>query len=233
MSKSVFKFKNFNVTQTDDLHKVGTDAMVLGALVDYDSPKAILDVGTGCGVLALMLAQSFPKSTIIGIDIDDNAISQANENFKNTSFLNDFTAETIDFINYKSSTQFDIIVSNPPYFNSRMPSNVQQRNLARHENSMTLKKLINHAAELLSEDGELWIIVPKERTEELKEQLNCILSHSISIFGKPNRHVRDVLVYSSKKKSKTLPNSLTIRNNEGGYTEEYKNLTELYHFNQL
>lgn len=236
MSKLVFKFKNFNLTQSDSLHKIGTDAMVLGASVDCANPKSILDVGTGCGILALMLAQSFPKAKIVGVDIDDNAISLANSNFQNAPFHNNFSAERFDFLNYNPSIHFDLIVSNPPYFNSNMPSILQQRNIARHEDSMNLVQLINHSEELLNEDGELWIIVPYERTEELialKNRLNLKLFHRIQIYGKPNRHVRDVLVFSAKQKSEILPTELTIRDNDGKYTQQYIDLTKPYHYNQL
>lgn len=236
MSKSVFKFKNFNVIQTEDLHKVGTDAMILGASIICDCPKAILDVGTGCGVLALMLAQSFPKARLVGVDIDINAVSLADENFKYSHFQNHFTLEMIDFLNYYSSTKFDLIVSNPPYFNSNMPSKILQRNLARHEDSMTVIELINHAEQLLTKNGELWIIIPKERTDGLlqnQERLNLLLTHRISIFGKPNRHVRDILVFSSKNNRKDLPISLIIRDENGEYTKQYKSLTKSYHYREL
>ena len=112
-----------------------------------------------------------------------------------------------------------------------MPSNIQQRNLARHEKSMTLENLINHSAELLNEDGELWIIVPNERTEELigiKEQLKLILTHRISIFGKPNRHVRDVLVFASKNKEKGGLTSLTIREEKQLFVKSTEGLIEMY-----
>lgn len=237
---SVFKFKKFDVIQTHAPQKVGTDAMVLGALVkpigsNLDNPLTILDVGTGCGVIALMLAQNHPNAKIIGIDIDEQAVLQAKDNFDTADFPNHFETLQQNYLEYNPNQKLDLIVSNPPYFNSKMPSADQQRSLARHENSMSLHELINHSATLLNEGGELWIIVPSERTEELiKEELNLRLSQRIQIYGKPNRHVRDVLVFS--KRENELSNTVvefTIRNAEGQYTEEYKELTIEFHYTIL
>jgi len=237
---SLFKFKKFDVIQSNAPQKVGTDAMVLGALVkplniDLSNPPYILDVGTGCGVIALMLAQKFPNAKITGIDIDAQAVLQAKFNFENTNFLNHFQTLSANFLEYHPNHKFDLIVSNPPYFNSKMPPANQQRSLARHENSMTLKDLINHSAKLLNEAGELWIIVPSERTEDLiKENLALDLLQRIKINGKPNRHVRDVLVFSHYKNELTdNVVEFTIRDDHGQYTEEYKELTYEFHYNSL
>jgi tRNA1Val (adenine37-N6)-methyltransferase len=244
---SVFKFKKFNVDQSNAPQKIGTDAMVLGALVNpltilnekSELNQRILDVGTGCGVIALMLAQNNPSAHFTGIDIDEQAVLQAKINFENADFPNHFEALQQNFIVYSPTDKFDLIVSNPPYFNSKMPSANEQRSLARHESSMTLQDLINHSADLLTENGELWMIVPSERTEELiADNLNLDLQHRIKIYGKPSRHVRDVLVFSHKEKQIEKPSSnqlgeLTIRDGNNQYTQQYKKLTVDFHFNKL
>ncbi len=235
MSKSVFKFKKFTITQSDELHKVGTDAMVLGALIDGHSPKSILDVGTGCGVIALMLAQKFSEADIIAIDIDEKAISLAEMNCQNAPFANSFSLQHIDFMDYKPTHKFDLIVSNPPYYNSKMPSKLQQRNVARHENSMTIVQIIHHATQLLNEDGDLWLILPKERTDALfaiREQLRLPF-YRIPIYGKPNKHVRDVLIFTTKMKKEGFLKSLVIRTENGEYTQQYRRLTQPYHYNNI
>ncbi len=237
---SIFKFKKFNVDQSNAPQKIGTDAMVLGALIKPESigvenPKLILDIGTGCGVIALMLAQHYPGAQITGLDIDVQAVLQAKSNFENANFPNHFESLQQNFLEYTPFRKFDLIVSNPPYFNTKMPSSDEQRSLARHENSMSLQDLINHSAELLTENGELWMIVPSERTGVLINQdLNLHLKQRIKIFGKPNRHVRDVLVFS-KQGNKRINSikDLTIRNDDNQYTEEYKILTLDFHYNKL
>jgi tRNA1Val (adenine37-N6)-methyltransferase len=242
---SVFKFKKFNVDQTNAPQKIGTDAMVLGALVhpiafskvEPEFTNRILDVGTGCGVIALMLAQNNPTAHITGLDVDELAVEQAKMNFDNADFPNHFEALQQNFLEYNPVHKFDLIVSNPPYFNSKMPSVDQQRSLARHESSMTLQDLINHSANIMTENGALWLIVPSDRTEELindKLNLNLDLQHRIKIYGKPVRHVRDVLVYSKGDLiGEDLINELTIRNDDNQYTKQYKELTIEFHFNKL
>ncbi|WP_107040271.1 tRNA1(Val) (adenine(37)-N6)-methyltransferase [Brumimicrobium mesophilum] len=237
---SIFKFKKFNVDQANAPQKIGTDAMVLGALVNpsalgFENPKTILDVGTGCGVIALMLAQQFPSAEITGMDIDEQAVQQAKSNFENADFPNHFESLHQNFLTYNPVEKFDLIVSNPPYFNTKMPSSDEKRSLARHENSMSLQNLIHHSHDLLSENGSLWMIVPSERTDELiAENLDLNLQHRIKIFGKPNKLVRDILVFS---KNIALNNNsiseLTIRNSMNEYSEQYKELTINFHFNKL
>ncbi|RFC54751.1 tRNA1(Val) (adenine(37)-N6)-methyltransferase [Brumimicrobium aurantiacum] len=234
---SIFKFKKFNVHQDNVPQKVGTDAMVLGAMIDpSNQPKKILDVGTGCGVIALMLAQKYPGSQVTGLDIDEKAIAQAKINFEeaNRGQLNaDFSAIHQDFLSYSPDLPLDLIVSNPPYFNTKMPSENEQRSLARHENSMSLEGFIDHSTNLLSDNGELWMIIPAERTASLVESSKILkLIRQIRIFGKPGRHVRDVVVFS-KRQPRFIESSLTIRDDENNYTEEYKELTIDFHFNQL
>lgn len=245
---SIFKFKKFDVNQTNAPQKIGTDAMVLGALVKpitdsndkIEHAKRILDVGTGCGVIALMLSQNNPNADITGIDIDEQAVLQAESNFKIATlppfnFENQFESLQHNFLEFSPNYKFDLIVSNPPYFNSKMPSADEQRSLARHENSMSLQGLINHSAKLLTRNGKLWIIVPSERTEELmEEKLNLDLEKKIRIYGKPGRHVRDVLVFSKHQNRLTgIVTELTIRDAEGEYTEQYKELTIEFHYNKL
>ena len=242
---SIFKFKKFIVNQSNSPQKIGTDAMVLGALanpqsIGIENPNVILDVGTGCGVIALMLAQHYPNAKVIGLDIDEQAVLQAKSNFQNsnskeTGFTNEFEAVQRSFLMYFPLDKVDLIVSNPPYFNTKMPSSDQQRSLARHESSMSLYGLISHSAKLLSENGELWMIIPSERTEELSQGQNELkLIQRIKIFGKPDRHVRDVLVFSKSKNETTISLSeLTIRDNENQYTKQYKELTIDFHFNTL
>jgi len=232
---SIFKFKHFDVNQSSVPQKIGTDAMVLGALVNFNQPQAILDVGTGCGVIALMLAQKFPQAEITGIDIDQGAVLQAQLNFKNADFINHFHVICQDFTAYFPTQHFDLIVSNPPFFNTQFHSVDEKRNLARHEGKMRLIDLIHHAERLLSERGELWMIVPHERSDELIQKAKHLhLRQQIQIFGKPYRYIRDILVFSKEKKSiSTKISSLTIRNQKNEYTKEYKGLTAEFHYNKL
>ena len=111
---STFYFKEFKINQKDASMKVGTDAMVLGALIDSKQKQKGLDIGTGTGVLSLMVAQKNKYLAIDAIDIDKDNISIAKENFENSKFENTFETINKDFLNFKSSIKYDLIFSNPP-----------------------------------------------------------------------------------------------------------------------
>lgn len=232
---SLFKFKHFNLLQSNQLQKVGTDTMVLGALIKGDSVENILDIGTGTGVLALMMAQEFPTASVTAIDIDKTATDLAEINFENSPFKERLSAVLSDFLIFNSPLKYDLIVSNPPYFNTTMFSKDVQRTRARHEQSMPLEELLFKAADMLTENGSLWLILPQERTASLlaNQKSKLCLKERIQIFGKPDKHVRDVLVFGFEIFEKPLISSFTIRDSAGNYSEEYKNLTRDFHYQRL
>ncbi|MBW7867230.1 MAG: methyltransferase [Brumimicrobium sp.] len=228
---SVFRFKYFEIEQDGAPQKVGTDAMVLGALVDTYEPKQILDVGTGNGVLALICAQKFTQAIVTGLDIFEEATSVADFNFKQSPFASRMHVVHQNFLDYQVSEKFDLIISNPPYFNTQMPSENNLRSLARHEDSMSVIDLIIHSLELLSENGELWMIVPSNRYEELTQQQKLVnIKKVIQIFGKPGNHVRDILVFAKNVEKQISISDFTIRDVQGNYTAAYNELTKELHF---
>lgn len=232
---SVFKFKRFDLQQADGIQKVGTDAMLLGALTEFNNPKHILDIGAGTGVLSLMMAQKFPLASVFALDISEKAIELIKRNIETAPFATHFTTIKEDFLHYNPDKTFDLVISNPPFFSTQMPSFDEERTLQRHEGNMTLQNLINHAASMLSEKGELWMILPMNRTSELlSKTLALSLVQQHRILGKPNRPIRDILVFSKEKNSEVMPvNMLTIRNDDGSYSARYKALTKEFHFNSL
>jgi tRNA1Val (adenine37-N6)-methyltransferase len=121
--------------------KVGVDGVLLGAWADCRNIQFALDVGTGSGLIALMLAQRSDAS-IHAIDIDENAYQQAEINFNNSPFYNRLSIEQISFQDFSSSVRYDLIVSNPPYFTHSMKSPDKNRNLARHNDHLPLEVLI-------------------------------------------------------------------------------------------
>lgn len=226
-----FQFKYFQVEQNDEVQKVGTDALILGALVESESPQSILDIGAGTGVIALILAQRFTRSKVVGIDVNLHAFPLLLNNFQNSPYKDRMEAVHEDFLSYSSPQKYDLIVSNPPYFKTQMYSENTMRNLARHEGKMRVPDLIQHAETLLSEKGKIWIIVPVERVEELLEKLDPTLfqQEHIRIYGKPNRWVRSVLVFARARRENIIERALTIRDEDGNYTQEYKALTKELH----
>ncbi len=138
---SVFKFKHFSVKQSDSAMKVGTDAMLLGAFVETENKTQALDIGTGTGVLSLMLAQKNETLQITAIDIDELSAKEALINFQNSSWTNRLNVYHADFLSFKTENQYDLIVSNPPYFSTTNENKDERKAQARHISSLEIKPL--------------------------------------------------------------------------------------------
>lgn len=236
---AVFKFKQFSITQDRSPMKVGTDAMMLGALIGkvskQQSPTAILDIGTGNGVIALMLAQQFCQAKIIGIDCYSPAVEEAYYNFSTAPFSQQLTAIQCDFLNYHPAIKFDLIVSNPPYYQSQMLPQAPLDRLAKHEGEMTVEKLVEKSATLLTKKGELWLILPPQKAENLihDRSHSLHLKTKIHLYGNPQHHSRTIIVFSPIQPTKVNISSFTIRASDGKYTSSYKELTQIFHANTL
>lgn len=180
MEENVFSFKHFKVRHGLSSMKVGVDAVLLGAWAGENATK-ILDVGTGCGIIALIMAQRFPTAFVEGIDIDNDSVIEASINFENSLwrdrlrvYKKNFT--DIDFAEIEK--KYDLIVSNPPYFSSGVINPETPRERARHQDSLSVFHLIDGAGKLLSEDGKLSMIFPIEFYDDviikMKENSFCL-----------------------------------------------------------
>lgn len=232
---SIFKFKHFAVNQTNSAMKIGTDSMVFGSLIDVEGKSNALDIGTGTGVLSLMTAQRNNQLKITAIEIESNAFEEAKMNFKTSKFDSQLTALHVDFLDYHPETKFDLIFSNPPYFENAYKSLNQEKNLARHDDSLPLNLLFEKVANHLNEEGLFWVILPNLTFDTYLNnalQYGLFLVKQIEIFGKENQLVRKIGVFS-KINIVFEHSNLVIRNSDGNYTDEYKKLTVEYHFNEL
>jgi tRNA1Val (adenine37-N6)-methyltransferase len=236
MTNKLFKLKEFNISHSQSSMKVGTDAMILGSYASVIKPKSILDIGTGCGILALMMAQKYPTANITGIDIHSESIEEARSNFENSKFNNLHTLHTsLQDFNNLSEIQYDLIISNPPFFQDDLKSEINSRNLARHNDQLGFKELIHFGSSLLNENGLFWFILPsryEDQIDELIENSELKNRQKIHLFNDNNSYsVRTIFCLS--KSGEELPSDrLTIRKNNS-YTDEYIDLTKGFHFNQL
>ncbi len=231
---SIFKFKYFSVYQSKSVHPIGTDSMILGALVSSNqNATSILDIGTGSGVLALMCAQRFPKAKIVGIDIDSQSTITADSNFQQSSWSSRLTAVQSSLSQFKSKCSFDVIVSNPPFYEETYHSPNIDRVRQRNSESLPLKELITQTAELLSTSGSFWIILPyrrKEESEQLFEQAGLSVRNEITLFGKPSIPSRIIFEVGLETGfHQRLSSSITVRNLDGTYSDQYKELTKDFH----
>lgn len=231
MANSYFKFKQFTINQEISAMKVGTDGVLLGAWADCNRAKTILDIGTGTGLIALMLAQRC-NALINAVEIDANAATEALSNFSNSKWnhrLNIFNDPFQTFaLNHTS--QYDLIVSNPPYFTQSQKAKNAQRTMARHNDKLSVAELFTGAHKLLSNQGLLCFIIPTDNYEEyisqaLKNNLFC--SKKLWIKPTPTIQEKRVLLEFSRIKSECEEQTLVIEQyGRHKYSEEYKHLTK-------
>lgn len=232
---SVFKFRHFHIHQAHAALKVGTDSMLLGSLCHWEQPKHLLDIGTGTGVLALMCAQRFAFETITGLEISTEAFTDARTNSEHHPFPAAISVINQAVQEYQPAGTFDAIISNPPFFENSSKNPNEQKSLARHTESLSFTELLTAISRLLSDEGKAWIILPsgsKEHIMQLGREQNLFVSDLITLFGKPKKSTRVILAFT-KNQTVFSQSSLYIRDKNGKYTQEYKELTKEFHDREL
>lgn len=231
MAISLFQFKQFSIAQEHSALKLGTDAILLGALTNFENPNAILDIGTGMGILMLMMAQKYP-CPITAIDIDEGAICDAKKNCAESPWNDRINVECSslqDFSN-KTDNKFNGIICNPPFFSNSLPNPTIAKTIARHTVSLTPNDLFCGIEKLLTEAGTATIIIPTSEKSLFvehaqKHNLHTIKEVAIYPFATSEAPNRAVLFFS-KKWSGFQRNQIHIRENDNRYTAEYKDLTK-------
>jgi tRNA1Val (adenine37-N6)-methyltransferase len=230
---TMFQFKQFSVEQDRTAMKIGTDGVLLGAWTPIDNnPFSVLDVGTGTGIIALMLAQRSAAEQIDALEIDEDAYEQATDNFENSPW-NDrlfcFHAGLDEFVE-EPEDEYDIIVSNPPFYSEDFKSNNEQRDLARFQDAMPFEQLIEAAALLLSEKGVFSVIIPFK-----EESTFLALAHKQELYplkmtrvkGTPTSETkRSLLAFSRNCNADSTVEELIIETERHCYTPEYITLTK-------
>lgn len=228
---SVFEFKYFSVKQSASAQKVGTDSMILGALLPQGVSGHALDIGTGTGVLALMAAQRNPDLQILAVELDEQAAKEAEGNFKASVYDPFLTVRNGNVLDFQSDTKFDLIFSNPPFFVAAYLSDDERKNRARHTDELPFKDLLSKAFSLMTETADFYLILPVESEVEIIElarRLGFYLRKKIVLFAKPNK-IRRLVFCFTKEECETKHSSLLIRNEDGTYSDEYKTLTKEFH----
>jgi tRNA1Val (adenine37-N6)-methyltransferase len=228
---SIFKFRDFEIQQTNAVFKIGTDAMLLGAFIHSSAPKNILDIGSGTGVLSLFCAHKFKNASLISLDIHPEAVALCNINFKSNNIEDRAKAILQEVTTYDSLEKFDLIISNPPYFESSTKNALKHLQIARHQDSLTLASLVFSISRLISEHGTSFLILPfqfEEKIIQLLAKNNLNLIEQISIHSLPEQPWRIIFVLS-KYRSTKIEETITIRNYDGSYHESYKKKCGEFH----
>jgi len=222
-----FHFKQFSILWNKASMKLSTDAVLLGSWMPNRASLA-LDIGTGCGVLALMLAQK-TTATIDAVDIDANAVAVARENILHSSWANRIKVYHSNIKEYVSTEKkYDVIVSNPPFFHLSMPAKDAGVLNAKHTVNLCLDDLFKSVAELMHPDGLFCMVFPYNQLQRCKE---IALQHGLylmkELLVKPNtiKDFNRILLCFTKQRTQIISQQLVIRDADGGFTEEYKTLT--------
>ena len=208
MGKNSYQFKQFTINQERCGMKVGTDGTLLGAWANApERPCRILDIGTGTGLLALMMAQRYPEASVVGIDIDKDAAMQAQENVGASPFSDRITIIHGDATKIEDKEEFDAIVCNPPYFVDSLICPKDQRTLARHTVSLTYEQLMGTAYKLLKNDGVFSIVVPTENNDAIESAAafaGFLISRICMIKTTPNKLPKRQLIELRKVRTEDL-----------------------------
>ena len=249
MSTPYFRFKQFTIFHDRCAMKVGTDGVLLGCWAitpPYPSQQGrgirILDIGTGSGLIARMLMQRFPEAEVEGIDIDEAAVEQAKENMraypcplpkgKGTGSIYLSRLQEWD-----PGYEYDLIVSNPPYFQNSLKNPDKGRELARHTDSLSYEELLAHSERLLTMHGQLAIILPADAEQEicnLAVRHSLYLTHVTRVYSKESKPPRRVLLQFEKSESqdhgitesRPLEDTLVLEDNKGGRSAAYQELAK-------
>lgn len=232
----VFRFKQFDVSHHNSSMKVGVDGVLIGAWGKVDGHEG-LDLGCGCGLIALMAAQRNPKARIHAVDIDSPSVIEASRNFANSPWANRLIAQQTDVTDeeflHKKEQSYDFILSNPPFFHAGKKFLATPRELARHEGKLTLNAILDISIRLLRDQGTLSLIIPYEREGEIRLNESFPLISACRVADKTGKNPkRSLLTFRKNSQEKeNLQQTLNLRNNDGSYSEEYKNLTKAFYLN--
>lgn len=233
---SKFSFKQFSVQQDRCAMKVGTDGVLLGAWCPIDNnPFSILDIGTGTGIIALMLAQRSHAEQIDALEIDEDAYEQAVENFENSSWsdrLFCFHAGLDEFVD-EPEDEYDLIISNPPFYSEDYKTNNSQRDLARFQDAMPFEDLIEAADLLLSENGIFSVIIPFKEEERFIDLCAKVELYPVKITRVKGTHstpiVRSLMAFKRYELAVLTADELVVETSRHVYTDEYINLTKEFY----
>lgn len=238
MGNYKFDFKQFSIKQDQTAMKVGTDGVLLGAWINPVSSARILDIGTGTGLIALMLAQRFQNAIVDAIEIDHEAAEEAKENVANSPWADRINVIETSLNDYKSLLNsqtathicYDFIVTNPPFYNATLKPDDDARAAARHADSLPFSDITKFADRFLSEEGRLAVIYPTNCEENIMTGISISSLKYISICnvftkkGKPAK--RRMAVFGKNSEGDVRHEELFIRDEGNNYTQQYIDITK-------
>lgn len=230
MGNSYFRFRQFTVIQKESPFRVGTDGVLLGASADVSGKNRILDIGTGTGLIALMLAQRC-DAFITAIEPDMRSFREASENFRQSKWADRLKIENCMLQYFRGHEKsFDLIVTNPPYFIDSLKNPDPVKSAARHNDNLTHKDILEGADRLLTDEGDLQLILPYEEGQKfvsLARELGFYSNDILNIRPKPDSEIKRLILSFSRKEKHFTERFLTIdKGKRHDFTDEYIALTK-------
>ena len=222
-----FRFKKFTIEHDKCAMKVGFDGALLGVWAQHKNPIEILDIGSGSGLISLILRQRFNNANILAIEPNKNAFKQSEINFKNSPFKKKISLLSKDLQSFNSEKKFDLIISNPPFFTEDTESYDSDRNQARQEKYLPLKQLLENSKKLLNKKGGVYIIYPTwEASRVIHEagSTGLFIRSQTTIFSKKQKPSKRTIFELQKEPCTPIHRDFISGNQDVGFSKEYKNL---------
>ena len=241
MANNYFRFKQFTIQQDKAAMKVTTDGCLFGAWVAKQISEQtitavkIIDIGTGTGILSLMIAQKNPDCSIDAVEIDNNAYEQANENIISSPWKENIRVVQADIKSFEPGKKYDTIFCNPPFYENELKAEDEKRNVAHHDGGLSFNELFAIIKQRLTPEGHFYLLLPYKRNEEIR---NLFLEHQLElsqlIFVKQSvnhGYFRIMLCgrLPSEKKGETVIEEMAIKDNNDNYTPAFVSLLKDYY----
>lgn len=236
MANTYFQFKQFTVHQEKCAMKVTTDACLFGAIaaalsLNMKPTMKVLDIGTGTGLLSLMFAQINVLANLDAVEIDAQAFEQAHKNFTVSPFSERIRAIHSDIKNLRTNVNYDVVITNPPFFQNDLKSNDEGRNNALHDSALTLEELLAHINRLLKQDGIFYILLPYHRVDYFKQvanEMNWFCQEEIKVRQSERHAYFRCILQFSHINGVYNPFEINIKT-DGQYSVEFKNLLKPFY----
>ena len=237
MSKRIYKpfnFKKFSIHQNNAAMKIGTDGILIGAWVNISKKFKALDIGSGTGIISIMLCQRNLNLELDSIELSPSAIMDAKINIENCNWSDRIKLFHQSLKDFHPNSKYDLIVSNPPYFKKSLQPSNSERSKARHQNDLKLEDILKFSNQNLTKDGSLNIILPFEQKSEAieiakKHGLNSV--KECAVYPKPDKAPHRILIEFSKNENKQIIKESLVIEKAGrhNYSEDYKKLTREFY----
>ncbi|MFN8316943.1 MAG: methyltransferase [Chitinophagales bacterium] len=232
MANTSFQFKQFAVEQAHCAMKVNTDGVLLGAWANASEAARILDIGTGTGVIALMMAQQYSAALIDAIDIDAGAAGQAKANVECSAWNERMRVYHSALQDFKPAYSYDFIISNPPYFVNDLKPADARKTVAKHSVDLSYEELLTHVNRLLSDNGTFALVIPyfnKALFLEKAAGFGLFVSSALRAQAREDKVPYLALLQLERRKGEEHEEGLAIQTLSGEYTAEYKALTQAFY----